>query len=95
MSEHVYDRRGIPIMPGDMLRSVHFKDYRRRWNYLYHVVNDAMVAVPLAQAIGGKADGGDVPLRTNGEFASASEVVAETRRYATGGFMFRKRKGKR
>ena len=91
----VYDRRGIPIMPGDLLRSIHFKDYRRRWHYLYHVVNDEMVAVPLAQALGGRANGGDVPLARCPEFAAACDVVAETRRFAAmplGGFLFRERK---
>lgn len=32
-----WDKNGIPILPGDLLRSFHYKDGRRNM-YLYHVV---------------------------------------------------------
>jgi len=36
--ETVYDMNGIPIYPGDLLRTYHFTDARyRRKHYLYHV----------------------------------------------------------
>jgi len=33
-----YDRRGVPIHPGDLLRTEHYRGLRRQINYLYHVV---------------------------------------------------------
>jgi hypothetical protein len=32
-----HDRRGVPIYPGDLLRSFHFRGKRRKMYYLYHV----------------------------------------------------------
>lgn len=32
-----HDSKGIPIYPGDLLRSFHFRGARRRIYYLYHV----------------------------------------------------------
>ena len=32
-----HDCRGVPIYPGDLLRTPHFRDSRRRKRYLYHV----------------------------------------------------------
>jgi hypothetical protein len=32
-----HDSKGIPIYPGDLLRSFHFRGQRRRIFYLYHV----------------------------------------------------------
>lgn len=43
------DRRGVPIYPGDLVRSPHFVDRRRRRYYLYHTavcVNGYMELVP-------------------------------------------------
>jgi hypothetical protein len=33
----IHDRNGVPIYPGDLIRSDHFRDRRRRMHYLYHV----------------------------------------------------------
>lgn len=33
----VYDRKGVPIHPGDLIRSFHFIGARRKRYYLYHV----------------------------------------------------------
>lgn len=33
----VYDKKGRPIYPGDLLRSFHFRGARRKVYYLYHV----------------------------------------------------------
>ena len=92
----IYDKRGIPIRVGDMLKTVHFKNYRRRWHYLYHVVyslgTDGMVAIPLAQALGGKAQGGDVALRKGDPWVAGAEIVASTQGSGVDcGFEFRKR----
>lgn len=32
-----YDSRGVPIYPGDLLRTPHFRGPRRKMYYLYHV----------------------------------------------------------
>lgn len=32
------DRYGVPIYPGDLLRTPHFRDRRRRQHWLYHTV---------------------------------------------------------
>lgn len=98
--EQCFDRRGIPICVGDLLKTVHFKSYKRRWHYLYHVVyplgEDAMVAIPLAQALGGKAQGGDVPIRPGDPWCEQAEIVAETRGSGVDcGFEFRKRRARR
>jgi hypothetical protein len=33
----VFDKHGIPIYPGDLLRTFHFRGKRRKIYYLYHV----------------------------------------------------------
>jgi hypothetical protein len=33
----VYDKKGYPIYPGDLLRSPHYRGARRKMHYLYHV----------------------------------------------------------
>lgn len=34
----IFDRRGVPIYRGDLIKQPHFVDYRRKQHYLYHVV---------------------------------------------------------
>lgn len=91
----LYDKRGIPIRVGDVLRSFHFKSYRRRLHYLYHVVcplgTDGMVAIPLAQALGGKAEGGDVRLCEGDAWHELAEIVHSACGGGSG-FEFRKRR---
>lgn len=38
MAEPFYDRKGVPIYPGDLLKSFHFTGARRKKYWLYHVV---------------------------------------------------------
>lgn len=33
----IFDTRGVPIYPGDLIRSYHYTDRRRKVHYLYHV----------------------------------------------------------
>lgn len=43
------DSKGVPILPGDLLRSDHFIGERRKKHYLYHVAvnrDGSMYAVP-------------------------------------------------
>jgi hypothetical protein len=51
MPGQVYDRRGVPIYPGDLIRHYHFTGARRKRYYLYHVavwseLNQTMELVP-------------------------------------------------
>ena len=41
MEERYYDKKGVPIYPGDLLRTYHFTGARRKVHYLYHVVVDS------------------------------------------------------
>jgi len=34
----IFDRRGVPIFRGDLIKQPHFIDYRHKRHYLYHVV---------------------------------------------------------
>lgn len=38
--ERFYDKNGVPIYPGDLLRTYHFTGARRKRYWLYHVVVD-------------------------------------------------------
>lgn len=61
----VRDLHGREIHPGDLLRSFHFKDGRRRTWWLYHVVvkrGTDLVAVPTTELGTGRKDGGRVTL---------------------------------
>lgn len=49
----LHDAKGIPIHPGDLLRSFHFRGARRKVYYLYHVVtrreDGSLWAVPTSE----------------------------------------------
>lgn len=61
-----FDRKGIPIYKGDLIRSPHFIGARRKMYYLYHVVVDANGTLMLVPASHLEpscvADGGICPL---------------------------------
>jgi hypothetical protein len=45
----IFDKKGVPIYPGDLIRSFHFRGARRKIYYLYHVAvlkNGRMWMVP-------------------------------------------------
>ena len=47
----VVDKRGVPVYPGDLIRSPHFKDRRGRQYWLYHVAvyrDGALFLVPTS-----------------------------------------------
>ncbi len=73
----LYDRRGVPIYPGDLLRTPHFCDSRRRQHYLYHtaVYHDdgkcrGMRMVPTAEL--------EPTLRGRGGNCLLSQEIADT-----------------
>jgi hypothetical protein len=56
-----YDQKGVPIYPGDLLKSFHFRDRRRRRYYLYHVAvlrDGYLMAVPVSELEPTKANRG-------------------------------------
>lgn len=62
----MHDSRGVPIYPGDLLRSPHFVERNGRKHYLYHVAvadGDRMDMVPTCHLEASKvAGGGRCPL---------------------------------
>ena len=78
-----FDRRGVPIHPGDLLRTEHYRGLRRQINYLYHVVvlrpEDGGLRMvpachlhtPLAEAPGTR---GGCPLLSD-DLADQAEVI--------------------
>jgi hypothetical protein len=78
------DKRGVPIVAGDLLRSYHFTHrHRRRVCYLYHAVilkqfgadGAALVCVPVAQLMpGSNSEGGTCYLHS---LADADGVVRD------------------
>jgi len=73
------DCKGREIKPGDLLRSPHFRDRRRRLHYLYHVVvqcDGVLEAVPYAEVITGKKDGGRFWLNVDPRLVEDVEIIA-------------------
>lgn len=71
-----YDKRGVPIEPGDLLRSDHYRD-RRRMNYLYHVAvkeGDFLRAVPTKNLEPSKRNQGGDCLITE-QLAKCFEII--------------------
>jgi len=88
-----FDSQGIPIYPGDLLRTFHFIGSRRRKNYLYHVaVMDreagALRMVPvfhLDAALRDHADNrGGNPLLSDGLGAEATVIDGQSFRDGDG-----------
>jgi hypothetical protein len=75
-----HDRKGVPIHPGDLLRSDHFRDRRNRMHYLYHVVVEQadghLEMVPTSHLAGEEwiRGGGRCWLNATG-VATQSEVI--------------------
>lgn len=58
-----FDSKGVPIYPGDLLRSFHFRGARRNRYWLYHIAmwnekHETMEMVPVREAAGLGATGG-------------------------------------
>lgn len=57
------DRKGIPVYPGDLIRTDHFKGRNRRMHYLYHTAvwdaeRNAMWMIPTSHLEPSKKSGG-------------------------------------
>ncbi len=73
----VVDRKGVPIYPGDLLRSDHFRDRRGKRYYLYHVAvykDSALYMTPVAFLEPTKRTGGGECLLSD-ELAAVAEVL--------------------
>jgi hypothetical protein len=75
------DCNGVPIYPGDLLRTPHFRDRRRRLHYLYHVAvqetvgkHVALRMVPTQHLEPTLVSGGGACLLSP-EMAAAAEVI--------------------
>lgn len=83
----VVDQKGVPIYPGDLVRSKHFYyRKRRRWSYLYHVVvaetrgegerrYPCLRLVPYWHRGTGDVPGGGDPLLVQ-DIANGFEIIA-------------------
>ena len=72
-----HDSKGVPIYPGDLLKSYHFTDRRRRKWYLYHVAvmrDGALRMVPTSHLEPTLVSGGGGCLLSD-ELANALEVI--------------------
>jgi hypothetical protein len=75
----LYDKRGVPIEPGDLLKSHHFRERNGRNHWLYHVaVMDCgqLRAMPVHRLEPSLSDGvGGDPVLTQ-RLAGAMEIIA-------------------
>jgi hypothetical protein len=76
------DCNGVPIYPGDLLRTPHFRDSRRRMHYLYHVAvqidvegTPALRMIPASHLEPTKRAGGGACLLTR-DMAAQCEVIS-------------------
>ena len=73
-----HDKKGVPIYSGDLLKSLHFIDCRRRKHYLYHVaVSDGtrLWMVPTSHLDPRKVKGGGKCLLTQA-IAAQLEIIS-------------------
>lgn len=81
-----HDSKGVPIYPGDLLRTPHFRDRRGRLHYLYHTVvetDDRLEMVPTSHLEPSKRDGGGRCWLSR-EMAGATRVISG---YGPGDFL--------
>lgn len=74
----VFDKKGVPVYPGDLIRSFHFTGARRKKYYLYHTAvykDGAMHMVPTAHLEPSCVKGGGSCLLSQDLMADA-EVIA-------------------
>lgn len=38
MTEQLYDKNGVPVYPGDLIKTFHYTGSRKKKHYLYHTV---------------------------------------------------------
>lgn len=73
-----HDMYGVPICPGDLLKSFHFTDRRRKRHYLYHVAvkhGDHLMMIPTQDMEPSLANHGGRCLLSN-DLACSVEVIA-------------------
>ena len=77
-----HDCKGVPIYPGDLLRTPHFRDRRRKQHYLYHTIalqkvrgTTALWMIPTSHLEPTKRNGGGSCLLSQ-ELAGSCEVIS-------------------
>lgn len=75
----LYDKNGVPIEEGDLLRTEHFRGPRRKMYYLYHGVvrnekHGVLEMVPIQELCGLKPQGGRCWVKATRE-ADDSDVM--------------------
>lgn len=90
--DEVYDKRGIPIRKGDLVRSPHFVGRRNKMHYLYHVIveeDGVLFMVPTSHLEPTMRNwGGKCPLHSVYSDAWAAEIISG---YDSGGTPFDER----
>ena len=80
MSEEVfYDKKGVPIYAGDLLRTFHFTGARKKRYYLYHTAvreGDYLYMVPTSHLEPSLVNGGGKCLLKYGHPEVESEVIS-------------------
>jgi len=73
----LYDLKGVPIYPGDLLRSYHFTGARRKRYYLYHtvVLDGGLRMVPTSHLEPSKSKEGGSCLLSQ-DLADNAEIIA-------------------
>lgn len=89
----ILDKKGRPIHAGDLVRTVHFKDRRWGWQYLYHAVvynknEGCLEMVPVEELATGKSRGGRAWLTEH--HAKSVEIVQGAGEFPANVFQERK-----
>ena len=75
-----HDKNGVPIHPGDLLKTYHFRDYLGRDRYLYHVAvirDGELWMVPVSHMHPPKIKGGGDCMITN-DIVARAEIIHGT-----------------
>ena len=75
----MYDKKGVPIYPGDLIRTPHFIGARRKQWYIYHTavfINGYMELIPTCHLQPDKAERGGGRCMMSYDIIRNSEVIA-------------------
>jgi len=79
MTEQFYDKKGVPICKGDLLRTPHFIGVRRKQHYLYHTIvekDGRLFGIPTGHLEPTNAlGGGEFPLWACYKDSWKSEII--------------------
>ena len=91
---NVYDKNGIPILPGDTLKVFHFVGPRRQKFYMYKYVKSVHPSGKALEVMHLSLDGSSYWMSLDGRIHADIEIVQGYEGVERGGsFMDRKKKG--